>query len=207
MPPPIPRRKWHDWLWPTQNPRWYFTDADGAVLGEERLRRLLKDPADVDETLEQAKEVAQSAVDRTVAADRRATTLGGTVAVAASLTVGGASLVLDRAKVPEQGWRFGFALAFALATLMFAAAGFYAARAIVTFRKWSWVLPYPVLGRHKNAQGDQRLERAAELLHHFAFNWEVADAKIRSVESSFRAFVVALLILVLLALGIAVYQL
>lgn len=207
MPPPIPKRSRRDWLWPSQNKRWYFTDNSGRDLGEEKLRALLQGPSDIDETLEQAQEVAQSAVDRTAAADRRATTLGGTVAIAASLTVGGASLVLDQTKVPEQAWRFAFALGFALATLMFALAGFYAARAVVTFRRWSWPYPDQVLERRGDDRSDQRLARAAESLHGFAFNWEVADAKIRAVESSFRAFIVALLLLVVLGFGFAVYQL
>ena len=133
--------------------------------------------------------------------------LGLTVAIAASLTVGGASLVLDKTKVPEQAWRFSFALGFALATLMFAMAGFYAARAVVAFRRWAWPRPNRVIARRGDDSSAQRLARAAELLHGFAFNWEVADAKIRAVESSFRAFSIALLILVVLSLGFALYQL
>jgi hypothetical protein len=207
MPPPIPQRSWHDWLWPKQNRRWYFTDGQGRDLGEEKLRTLLEGLLDVDETLEQSQDVAQSAVDRAEAADRRATALGGTVAVAATLTVGGASLVLDRTKVPEQGWRFVFALGFAFATLMFASSGFYAARAVVSFRRWAWPYPDQVIERSRTGREDQRLARVAELLHGFAFNWEVADAKIRAVQSSFRAFVVALLLLVALGVGFATYQL
>jgi hypothetical protein len=208
MPPPVPKgRSWQDWLWPRQHHRWHFTDRQGHPLEKPEIEDLLADPVDVDETLEQAQEVARSAVERTAAADRRATTLGGTVAIAASLTVGGAGLVLDRTKVPEQGWRFGFSLGFALVTLMFAVAGFYAARAIITFRRWRWPAPAQVAARHGKDRESQRLARAAEYLSDFAYNWEVADAKIRAVESSFRAFAIALLLLVLLSLGIAFYEL
>lgn len=215
MSPPVgkdEKRSLRDWLWPRQNDRWYFTAEyftadDRRELREEKLRCLLRGASDIDETLEQVREVAQSAVDRTAAAERRATTLGGTVAIAASLTVGGAGIVLDAAKVPEQAWRFGFALGFALATLMFVLAGLYAARAVVTFRKWAWPFPEKVIPRRGDDRGDQRLARAAEMLDGFAFNWEVSEAKIRAVESSFRAFTVALLLLVLIAMGFAAYQL
>lgn len=206
------KRLLRDWLWPMQHERWYFTndyfsDDEARELREEKLRCAIRGASDIDETLEQVREVAQSATDRTAAAERRATTLGGTVAIAASLTVGGASLVLDRAKVPEQGWRLGFALGFALATCMFVLAGLYAARAIVTFRKWAWPFPEKVIPRRGADRDTQRLARAAELLDAFAFNWEVSEAKIRAVESSFRAFTMALLLLVLISMAFVAYQL
>jgi hypothetical protein len=206
------KRPLGDWLWPRQHERWYFTNDyfskdEDRELREEKLRHALNGASDIDETLEQVQEVAQSAVDRTAAAERRATTLSGAVAIAASLTVSGASLVLDHTKVPEQGWRLGFALGFSLATFMFVLAGLYAARAVVTFRKWAWPFPEKVIPRRGDDRGDQRLARAAELLDAFAFNWEVSEAKIRAVESSFRAFTIALLLLVLISMAFVAYQL
>ena len=168
---------------------------------------MLSNATDIRETLEQAQLVAQSAVDRAATVERRATTLGGTVAVAASLTVGGASLALDRTKVPDHAWRIAFALAFALAALMFALSGLYAIRALVGFRKWGWLYPDPVIERNQRTLPEQHVARAAELLDQYSYNWEVSDAKLRSLESSFAAFAGALLMVVMIGLELVVYQL
>lgn len=118
----------------------------------------------------QAHAIAQTAVDRTASAERRATPLCGTVAIAASLTVSGAGLILDRSNVPEHGWRIGFARAFAFATLLFILSGLYATRALVRPRRWAWVHPDRIPERKGWALTEQQLDRAAELLHDFAFN-------------------------------------
>ncbi len=205
---PVPRSL-RDWLWPKRNPRYWFAVREGGERREfrrEEILSLLSGALAPEETLEQARDVAQSAADRSAAAERRAATRSGAVAIAASLTVGGAGLVLDRSKVPDQAWRVGFAVAFALATLMFVLSGLYATRALVTFRKWGWPHPYRVVARRRQNADEQRLARAAEMLDNFTFSWEISDAKLRAVDSSFRAFTAALLLLVAIAVGFAVYQ-
>ena len=159
-----------------------------------------------EELLEQARAMAQSAVDRTANAERRATTLCGTVAIAASLTVSGAGLILDRSKVPEQGWRVGFATAFAVATLLFVLSGLYATRALVRSRRWAWVHPDRIPERKGRPLSEQQVDRAAELLHDFAFNWEVSDTKLRALDSSYRAFTAALVVLVVISFAFVAYQ-
>ena len=228
--PRPPQRSLRDWLWPKENSRYWFAlgyvekprkawkewihdrlfgpaaEEESRRARRERIRRYLSGAVAPEETLDQARDVAQSAAERSAAAERRASTLSGAVAIAASLTVGGAGIVLDRSKVPDQGWRLGFAVAFALVTLMFVLAGLYAARALVTFRKWGLPHPYLVVERRELEANEQRLARAAEMLDDFTFSWEVSDAKLRAVDSSFRAFTIALLLLVVIAVGFAVYQ-
>ena len=65
--------------------------------------------------LAHAHEIAQTAVDRAAAADRRATTIAGTVSIAATVTLSGASLVFDDKKIKGDDWRG------VLAFLLFAA--------------------------------------------------------------------------------------
>jgi membrane protein YdbS with pleckstrin-like domain len=115
-------------------------------------------------------------------------------------------LVLDSKKIPSEQWRFWFAVGFAAVTLMFALSGLYAARAVVKYRRWSWPNPYGVINRRHDKIDDQLINRAAETLHDFAYNWEVADAELRALDSALRAFTVALLLLVALVIGFAVYQ-
>ena len=89
--------------------------------------------------------------------------------------LGGAGLVLDKSNVPDEAWRLGFAVAFALTTLMFVLSGLYATRAIVSFRRWGWPHPHRVIERRTEGLGDQHLERAAEVLDDFSFSWEVSE--------------------------------
>jgi hypothetical protein len=64
--------------------------------------------------LEEAEAIRNDAEDRIKGAERRATTLQGTVAIAASLVIGGAGLLLDPSKVSDRWWRIGFAVILAL---------------------------------------------------------------------------------------------
>jgi hypothetical protein len=81
-------------------------------------------------------------VDRAAAADRRATTIAGTVAIAASFTLGGAGLVLDRVKVPDADVRRLFAVLLCVTTVFFVLSAIYALRALVGTRGWHWADPH-----------------------------------------------------------------
>jgi hypothetical protein len=64
--------------------------------------------------------IAQSAKDRADAADRRATTVTSSAAIAASLTLSGASLLLDDSKwIDAQGLRVAFGVALCLTSAFF----------------------------------------------------------------------------------------
>lgn len=62
-------------------------------------------PDGTKDMLEQVEEIAESALNRAEAADRRASTIAGSVAIAASFTLTGAGLVLDHQKVTNHDLR------------------------------------------------------------------------------------------------------
>src|SRR3954451_22078645 len=92
-----------DTLWPQQHARWWGYDAQaGRGKSVKQLYKQLRTndaaawPA---ATLDHVTEIAQTAVDRAAAPARRATTIAGTVAIAASFTLSGAGLVADPTKI------------------------------------------------------------------------------------------------------------
>src|SRR5205085_2128742 len=112
--------------------------------------------------------------DRGAAAERRATTIAGTVAIAASFTLSGAALVLDEQKITGAFSRSAFAIVLVATTLMFVLSAYYALRAFV--RQWNWNTPHDLheVSRETAVNHEQAM-RAARLLKDFAGNWEIAD--------------------------------
>jgi hypothetical protein len=203
-PIPIRYRVFPDW-----HGRWWNR---GRVEAAKQRNKVAKVEASLpeggvgvaDEVLAHAQEVAQTAIDRAAAADRRATTIAGVVSISASLTLAGASLVLDDSKVPNGTWQIVLAsLVFATAAAFVASAS-YALVALVRYRKWNWSdlwdLPTP---RPEAFSADElKRRRAAFLLHNFTGNWEISDVKNRQVDNALRCLLAALVLLSLLALGL-----
>jgi hypothetical protein len=169
-----------------------------------------------DEVLAHAQEVAQTAIDRAAAADRRATTIASVVSISATLTLAGASLILNDSMVPNGTWQIVLAaLVFATATAFVASAA-YALVALVRYRKWNWSdlwdLPTPRPDTDESSASGQRnhrftadelkRSRAAFLLHNFTGNWEISDVKNRHVDNALRCLLAALVLLSVLALGL-----
>jgi hypothetical protein len=209
-----------DWVWPRKHKRWWFhkdipgpnnsrdlTDSMrkylGAVYNPDTQQGRVVDP---EALVADVTEATRAATERTEASERRAGTLAGAVAIASSLTISGAGLALDTGKIHEHQWRIVFLALFALVAGFFVLAGLYATRTIVGWRTWSWLSPARTLDRADEAEDEQRMMRAAELLATFAFNWEVADVKLRALDSAFRCLVAALLMVVLLAGAFVVYE-
>ena len=159
-----------------------------------------------DAVLEHAKEIAQTAVDRTAAADRRATTIAGTVAIAASLTLSGASLVFDDEKIKEDAWQAVLAVLLFATTAAFVASAVYALVALVRYREWNWSEMWD-LPREAESSAELKRSRAAHLLQNFRGNWEISDVKNRHVDNALRFLIAALLLLSALAGALAVYAL
>jgi hypothetical protein len=173
-----------------------------------RLR--IDDRATAADTLDFAESVAQTALDRAEAADRRATTVTGTVAVAASFTVGGAGLLLDGEKWHSGTLRVCFAIGLFATTTLFVLAAFYALRALTSkeTRRWNRLTPSNIWAASAEATPERRLGmRAAQLLTDFAANWEIADLKNRNMDNALRFLVAALVGLTAMAaiVGIAVF--
>jgi hypothetical protein len=81
------------------------------------------------EILDEAQSIFEQADERGQAAERRATTLQGAVAIAASLILAGGALLADPAKVQGDGWRIALAVGLVAVTFCLVVSG---ARALAT---------------------------------------------------------------------------
>lgn len=105
---PEDRRTALDVVWPRLHARWWNFNSDaGGGRQYPSCSMSLKEtyPDGTKDMLEQVEEIAESALNRAEAADRRASTIAGSVAIAASFTLTGAGLVLDHQKVTNHDLR------------------------------------------------------------------------------------------------------
>ncbi|GAB2471742.1 hypothetical protein [Jatrophihabitans fulvus] len=203
-----PREKlsFGDVVWPRRHGEyWWAKESFGrSSNGRFSANALANDsygsPA---ELVDLSKLIAQTAVDRAAAADRRATTVAGSVAVAASFTLGGGSLVLDAAKWHESdSLRHAFSVVLAVTVFVFALSAVFAVRALAgrEGRRWSWVTPTDMRYVLTATDPEVRLRvQAARLLNDYARNWEVADFKNRAVDNSVRCLIAGLALLTVCA--------
>ncbi|MCW2626463.1 MAG: hypothetical protein QOF66_4888 [Mycobacterium sp.] len=199
--PGLPRTRLDDRLWPALHDRWWNWNARKEEHKElsdlaDQLYPLATDNhlRSADLTLDQAKAVAQTAVDRAAAADRRATTIAGAVAIAASFTLSGAGVVLGKSSLPDWAVKAS-AVMIALITVLFVLSAVYALRALAgrRGRTWHWETPYTLERDRVELTDVQRLtKRSADLLNDFAFNWEISDLKNRYVDNALLCLTLAL---------------
>jgi hypothetical protein len=151
----------------------------------------LDDPDQAKDTLDHIETIAQTARDRADAADRRATTIASSVAIAASFTLTGGGIVVGDNTIGSQSIRIAFASVLFATTLLFIGSAYCALRALVRRRDWSWLDPHslrsapPGLDRHEASRQHLLGVRATHLLENFAYNWEVSDLKNRYVDRAF----------------------
>jgi hypothetical protein len=205
------------WIFPRRSGKyWNYSYSLGRTETVEELQSKLRigDVETTRELLVLVERVADSATERAAAADRRATTIAGAIAISASVTLGGASLVLDTTKMQSvPAARVIFAALLLLATVTFVLSAAHALRAFVATKKWNWPNPRHidrlsrVTSSTNSAEGqlqDMVALRAALLLRSFAGNWEMSDLKNRSVALSLRLLLVALGALVGMAVVVLV---
>lgn len=172
--------------------------------GIDELVKQLKGARDVNEktavlTLAEAQAVFDEPVARIDSAERRATTLQGTVAISASLVVGGAGLLLDTSKVHGHGWRITLALT--LAALLVCLIGCAVRALSATSRIFQFEQPgYERLHQRAGmSPTDASLHLAAELLRASSVADEIAGMKIGFLQRAAWWFRCALIFLALLA--------
>lgn len=156
-------------------------------------------------TLAEAEATFQEPQDRIDSAERRATTLQGTVAIAAAVVTAGAGLLLDPTKVAGQGWRAALALAFGLFVFCLVAC---AVRALgATSRIFQLPNPGPqrIVDRAAMSESDALTHRAAELLRSADVADVVGAVKVGLLTSAAWWFRAALLMLGVLIALIAGY--
>ncbi len=168
----------------------------------DRLRTA--DPLTAATILEEAQAISAGTMGRIDSAERRATTLQGTVAIAASLAVTGAGLLLDPSKVPDRDWQFAL---LALLGCFLACLIGCAWRALsVTGRMFEFEQPGPER-IHLRAQAvgpDAQAFRAAELLRAAGVASEVGAVKIGLLRAAAGWLRLALIVLAAFMAALAV---
>ena len=197
-------------MFPVVHGRWWNRERTLSKPRSEAIAEMqttLPQGADLaDEILAHAQEIAQTARDRADAADRRATTIAGTVAIAASLTLSGASLIFDDGKIRDETWQAVLAFLLFAATAAFVTSAIYALVALVRHRRWNWSDTRDLPRQIDSADALKR-RRAAFLLHNWEGNWEISDVKNRLVDNALRTLIAALVLLVALSLALFAYAL
>lgn len=205
---PRDTRRLRDRVLPYRHGKWWnFDTKSGTTKNAEALYAGLSTggPDEARVTLEHVEAIAQTAVDRAAAADRRATIIAGTVPIAASFTLSGAGLVLDGTKILDESVRTWFAAILCVTTVLFVASAGYALRALIATRVWNWSEPYDLPVDPNEPLPKQLGMRAAHLLEDFAGNWEISDVKNRTVDVALRCLVAALCGIAALAGLLALY--
>ncbi len=200
---PRDRFDWGDRLWPRLHGKWWNYDSErGVTKSVEELYDGLccADEETAVATLDHVQAISETAVDRAAAADRRAATIAGTVAIAASFTLGGAGLALDESNLWSTTTRVMFAAVLLVTTVAFVISATYALRALAGSRVWQWSLPTDLPLDHTEPRAKQLGMRAAHLLEDFAYNWEISDLKNRNVDNALRSLLVGLAGIAALAL-------
>ena len=182
--------------------RWIYPDVPAPTKFTTDVTRELVplEPAGVAEILDDARELFRVPFERADAAERRATTLQGAVAIAATFTLAAGSLVTDADKVGSHGWRVAFAVAIAVVVFAFVIAGVVALQATSRIDAWS----YPDEQERFLQMKTQRVEdirtgRALALLQAYGENDQLAAWKIHRTTLAARWFRIALLLLLAFA--------
>jgi hypothetical protein len=186
------RRKLYDSFFLPLDPPTQFTGAREHLV-EELMPRKGDEPDEerTKEVLVEAQGIYAAADARVEGAERRATTLQGAVAIAASLLLAGGALLADPSKVRGDGWRLAFALVLVTVVFCLVMSG---ARALAATSRIH-VFHRPTAGDITRRSGlslaEARIELAAETLRNYACNTKVADWKVAAWW--FRLALVALL--------------
>ena len=157
------------------------------------------------ELLDEAQEIYERAEDRAAGATTRATTLQGAVAIATSLLLAGAGLVLDRAKLQGTGWRIAFAVLLLAVTFSLVMTGLRALSATSTIHVWHRPTATGIVARAGRSETEARIALAAETLVDYSYNTKIAAWKVAYLGAAAWWFRLALAALAALALLVAAY--
>jgi len=192
----LPQRL-RQWLRPDRRSQPIRFDCRSEHLVE-RFGALDADRAD--QVLAEAEAAYAEATVRAGSAERRATTIQGSIAVAASLSIAGGSLLLDPSKITSCGWRWALGLTFAaiVACLTLAAWRSF----LVTGPGYMWASPNfeEVLDHAALTDASAiKVTRAADLLIAYGRNDRIAADKVEFLGSAVRWLILALVLVAVLA--------
>jgi hypothetical protein len=170
------------------------------TVDELRAKLSTDNPDLAAEVLAEAEDAHGRLRDRVDGAERRATTLQGATAIAASLTLTAAGLLVDRSKLHGWGWQLAFGVAVIYATFALAMCAWRAT--LATSRVHRWVVPAnrDILDRVGQGIASARIERAVALLHVIGGNERFARYKVAMLRAATEWLVRALIALLALAL-------
>jgi len=163
-------------------------------------------PEVTDELLLEAQAAYDEAAERAESAERRATTIQGSIAIAASLTLAGGSLLLNGETPPSRPWSVLISTGFALTVVLLAVAAWRAF--LVTWPRFLWASP-AVLDVQKHARevsvNRVKLQRTADLLVSYGRNDSIARLKLALLGQAVRWLMAALGLLAVVAVMVAAY--
>ena len=188
------RRLWHEaraWGYPPTPPATRFTCGLNVPVPTDGVAR---------EILEEAQELFKIPLARGEAAERRATTLQGAVAIAATFSLAAGSLLAEADKVHSQLWRVVFAVVLALIVFCFVVAGVVGLQATSKISAWQDPADERRFAERADASvAEAQMARANELLVTYGQNHALAEWKIKRATLAARWFRAALGLLLLLA--------
>jgi hypothetical protein len=198
------RRKYNTLFLPVSDPV-EFTEAHDELVG--KLRPPASPSADErsKDILAEAQAALASTEARGESAERRATTLQGAVAIAASVLLAGAALLGDPTKIHGAGWRIGFALLLLAVTVCLVAAGARALGATARIHIYHRPTPSDALRRAQLDPVEARIELAAETFKDSGYDEQIASWKIAYLAAAAWWFRGALFALLALSAFVAVY--
>jgi len=155
--------------------------------------------------LAEAREIYDAPIARAESVERRATTLIGAVAVAASLTVAGGSLLVDPARIRDTWWRVALSLLLLLVVLAFVMSGWRAVQALSRVHKWTYPNDEDILKHRDLGLARARGARAVALLRSAGANEPIARWKVAHLSAATWWFLKALVLLVGTAVVLLAY--
>jgi hypothetical protein len=170
-------------------------------IGSREIRARLRtsDPDVAAHFLEQARTHYEDLFKRAENIERRASTLQGAIAIAASFSIAGAALLLDVGKIRSDGWRIVLAIALFAVVSMFVWAGLRASFASAHVGRWKVVNWRNLFKQAEKTLAEVRIARAASLLWCANHNAAVTRWKARELRVAANWFGLALLGLLVVA--------
>ena len=203
FPAGVLRRTWDKLVVPADPPEGFASESLGDL--EAKLRTT--DEAVAAAILAEAEQAYREPQELIESAERRATTLQGTVAIAASVALAGAGLLLDPTRVPSRSWRVAIVVALALFVLCLLGC---AVRALgATVRIFNYEEPgYERIVDRVSMSGPAAMtSRAAELLRAAAVADMIGSVKVGLLRPAAWWFRLALLLLAALTAIVGAYAL
>jgi hypothetical protein len=188
------RRWWWERLFVPVDPPTHLRQS------EEQIATALKPSTERSEqVLAEAREAFNEPFERAENVERRATTIQGAVAIAASFAVAGGGLLLDTGKITSSDWRIGIGVAYVVVIVSLVGAALRALRATSRIHRWHFPDPEGPLKRATKERTADEIAQAAELLYCAGRNQPIARYKVAQMRAAADWFAVALLGLILTA--------